>query len=230
MDGAQAFLVWLTKTVGNRTYIGNGKTAMEENNDFTTREIVKDLATSLDKVMTMCGSRPESIALQNVKPGIMVDERFTSLHGDDDRGCMELKVHAIWGRAWMVYWRGGVDGVQRFFNRNCNQLLWEGKSTLFQSGWIGNESLLLVSTWERTKICFALTCLSVSLRRSTTPQEEVLTSSPPCDMLFLKQKSTPIRGTERVFDEGGRLWLAGYRIGNYKTIPDSEVPSAFMSS
>ena len=39
---------------------------------------------------------------------------------------------------------------------------------------------------------------------------------------------TPIRGTERVFNEGGRLWLAGYKIGNFKVIPDTEVPAEFL--
>ena len=41
---------------------------------------------------------------------------------------------------------------------------------------------------------------------------------------------TPIRGTERVFDEGGRLWLAGYQKGNYKVIPDNEIPAEFLQS
>ncbi|KAL3923158.1 MAG: hypothetical protein SGILL_001817 [Bacillariaceae sp.] len=117
--------VWLTKSVGNKTYVGNGKKPMKEDAEFTTLNIANDLAHNLQKVMTTCGSRPESVALQNVKPGIMVEERYSSLESSDDRGAMEFK---------------------------------------------------------------------------------------------------------RVFEEGGRLWMAGYKIGNYKVVADTEVPTEFLKS
>jgi hypothetical protein len=41
---------------------------------------------------------------------------------------------------------------------------------------------------------------------------------------------TPLKGCDEIFAEAGRLWLAGYRIGNYKIVPNTEVPSEFLES
>ena len=117
----------MMKTVGNTTYVGNGKKSMEPVKNFSSSSIAKDLVKNLDTVMTVCGSRPESVALQNVKPGVMIEERFKSAEAQDNRGAMEFKVHTIWGKAWLVYWRAGVDGVNGFFNRDGSHLNWEGK-------------------------------------------------------------------------------------------------------
>jgi hypothetical protein len=31
-------------------------------------------------------------------------------------------------------------------------------------------------------------------------------------------------------DEGARLWIAGYKVGNYITIPNDEVPDEFLET
>jgi hypothetical protein len=33
-----------------------------------------------------------------------------------------------------------------------------------------------------------------------------------------------------VREEGARLWIAGYKMGNYKTTPNSEIPSEFLET
>jgi hypothetical protein len=227
--------VWLTKKVGNTTYIGNGKALMQEDQKFSNYNIARDLADNLKRVMKICGSKnKESIALQTVKAGIMAEERFTAWEGADDRGGMEFKVHTIWGRVWLVYWRAGTDGVQSFFNRDGSHLLWEGKNEPLPD-WIDWGKLISIAErlgsnkdMFRTDIFVGVPSNSPALRKNATVEERLA-----CVRYVVSETEihpTPIRGTERVFDEGGRLWLAGYKIGNYKIIEDSEVPAEFLET
>ena len=125
--------IWLTKNIGDRTFIGNGKKPMTESTDISTDSIsnmiAKDLAKQLQKVQNSCGSRVmESTALQNVRPGIVVEERFMSWDGKDDRGGMEFKVFTIWGRMWLAIQRPGMDGATAILDRNGTNFEWEGES------------------------------------------------------------------------------------------------------
>ena len=35
---------------------------------------------------------------------------------------------------------------------------------------------------------------------------------------------------ENVCEEGARLWIAGYKMGNHRIIPNTEVPAAFLET
>ena len=37
-----------------------------------------------------------------------------------------------------------------------------------------------------------------------------------------------VKGTQEIFDEGAKLWMAGYTRGNYKVVPNTEVPPVFV--
>ena len=35
---------------------------------------------------------------------------------------------------------------------------------------------------------------------------------------------------ENICEEGARLWIAGYKMGNHRIIPNTEVPAAFLET
>lgn len=224
--------VWLTKTIGNSTSVGNGKVSMQEDKNYSSIQIAQDLSENIKVVMSMCASRPESVALQNVKPGIMAGERFVSWGSLDDRGCMEFKVHTIWGRAWMICWRDGVDGVQGFFNRDGSHLPWEGENMLLPD-WLDWDRIIAIGEQLGAHKDMFRTDIFVGVPSAKQPGDLAASGDPRDSVRYVVSETeihpTPIRGTERVFDEGGRLWLAGYHIGNFKTVPDSEIPDEFES-
>ena len=76
----------------------------------------------------------ESLALQNVKPGIVVEERFTSWDGSGNCGGIEFKVFTIWGKMWLAVQRPGMDGAVAILHRNGTNLKWEGKSNPLPKG------------------------------------------------------------------------------------------------
>lgn len=99
--------VWLVKRLlhNDTTLVGHGKKPFQVLHDFDVSQIASSLVEDLQKTQRICGRRqPESIALQNVKPGILVEERFTTPFAQDEndnRGGMEFKVFTIWGRVWV---------------------------------------------------------------------------------------------------------------------------------
>ncbi|KAL7579140.1 hypothetical protein ACA910_019165 [Epithemia clementina (nom. ined.)] len=144
--------VWITRwnaTTGEM-WVANGKTLFQPASqvNFSRTQVAHQLAESLETVQTLCaGKVPESRALQQVQPGILVEERFTSWenpydntnnHNDndnnnetndttsgDDGGGLEFKVFTIWGKAWMIIYRPGYDGVGGFFYPNGTAMPWQ---------------------------------------------------------------------------------------------------------
>jgi len=230
--------VWLTKNVGNTTFIGHGKKQMKENPDFSIDVIAKDLARQLQKVGTSCGkSVEESIALQRVKPGIVVEERFTSWEEEDNRGGMEFKVFTIWGRFFVAIWRPGMDGAAGIFHRNGTNLEWAGTSEPLPD-WIDWQQIVGIAERSgvskdmfRTDIFVGVPSGSLVLRNGTSNEQRlkavryVISENEihPTELFHYKHM-------KKIFDEGSRLWLAGYFGGNYKVVPNSEVPAAFIEN
>jgi len=146
--------VWLVyNDIGNNlTYVGNGKKEMKTHDvdDVDARTIIaNDLAINLNKVQEKCGRTViESYALRHVKPGIVIEERFTQpkqqtslTYNENDiddndnfdsfllKGGMEFKVFTIWGRAWLTVWRPGEDGVKALLHRNGTNLIFDPPTT-----------------------------------------------------------------------------------------------------
>lgn len=231
--------VWLTKNVGNTTFIGNGKKQMKENPDFTIDLVAKDLAGQLQIVQESCGkSVKESIALQHVKPGIVIEELFTSWEEDaDNRGGTEFKVFTIWGRMWLAIWRPGMDGATAIIHRNGTNLEWAGKSEPLPD-WIDWQQIVNIAERSgvnkdmfRTDIFVGVPSGSPVLRNGASKEERlkavryVISENEihPTEYFHYKKM-------KKIFDEGSRLWLAGYTNGNYRVVHNSEVPTAFVTN
>lgn len=238
--------VWLTKTVGNTTFIGNGKKPMKESPEFSTDLVSRDLAKQLQKVQKSCGRRvPESLALQNVRPGVVVEERFTAWGNEqenkensrakDDRGGMEFKVFTIWGRMWLAVQRPGMDGAVAILHRNGTNLNWEGKNDPLPD-WIDWPRIVDIAERSGANKDMFRTDIFVGLPSSREEPKkggEAESSLGAVRYVISESEIHPteyfhVRGTQSIFDEGGRLWLSGYAIGNYQVVPNTEVPPAFV--
>ena len=227
--------VWLTKKFTsvsdeNTTWVSHGTKKFEKVEKFNVDEVAASLARDLHEG-PRCGSQRESWALENVKPGVLIEERFTSIDGDDDAGGMEFKVVTIWGRVWLAQWRPGTSRVRAFLHRNGTALDWEEAEPL--PDWV--DWPRIVSLAERLgehKDMFR-TDIFVGVPAGSLPvgatREEKLAR-----VRYVVSETeihpTPIKGTDEVFKEAGRLWLAGYKMGNYRVVPDAEVPSEFLEN
>jgi hypothetical protein len=317
--------VWLVhNNIGtNTTYVGNGKkklkafvaggptttTTDKQNNnhsggivstsDDPRHQIAEDLSTNLQKVQEKCGRTVlESYALRHVRPGIVVEERFTQpsrsrgIAGVDDndneallKGGMEFKVFTIWGRAWLIVWRPGMDGVKALFFRNGTNLVFDPplknnnkttkKSTKTTTKgpnktvgaietalpetptlpeWIDWDKVISIGeTLGRHKDMFR-TDIFVGVATSTASHNrggEYASNNnydQSSQIRYVVSETeihpTPLRGFETVFEEAGRLWLAGYYLlprqqqkdsnsgrsaATLVVVPNTEVPMTFYN-
>ncbi|VEU43095.1 unnamed protein product [Pseudo-nitzschia multistriata] len=229
--------VWLTKTVGNTTLVGHGKKPFAEMPGFGRALVAGDLADRLQTVQESCGRRvPESLALRRVKPGVVVEERFASWEAstgetDDDRGGTEFKVFTIWGRVWLAVQRPGMDGAVAILHRNGTHLAWSGKSEPLPD-WIDWPRIVAMAEESgRNKDMFRTDVFVGVPAGGGTPKGDG--PAPVVRYVVSESEIHPteyfhVKGTQSIFNEGGRLWLAGYASGNYRVVPNTEVPPAFV--
>ena len=269
--------VWLVHNdlATNTAYVGNGKKKMKvfelsknSNPESTVidvrKEIAEDLSQNLQKVQEKCGRTViESYALRHVRPGIVVEERFTqptiadgntkATHDGDGeaflKGGMEFKVFTIWGKAWLTVWRPGTDGVKALFFRNGTNLVFDppikNKKTKPSSDpeihklpeWLEWDKVInIAETLGRNKDMFRTDIfvgVAVSVSGESSDEETIRYVVSETEI-----HPTPLRGFETVFEEAGRLWLAGYYYlfaaksrssPAFKVIPNTEVPRSFST-
>ena len=256
--------VWLTKVINETIYyVGNGKQPMSPYANFTIDVIATDLAKQLQKVQTSCGrSVKESIALQRVQPGIVIEERFTTSvsslssksttatnnndneNGNDiiDRtGGTEFKVFTIWGRMFLGIWRPGMDGAVGLYRRDGTNINWSGRNDPPLPGWISWDKVVSIAERSgankdmfRTDIFVGVASSSSS--SSLITSDTTINNNNNNNNIRYVISESEIHPTEifhykkmkKILDEGSRLWLAGYINGNYRVVPNSEVPSIFV--
>lgn len=226
--------VWLTKYDAdtNTTLISHGTKPFKKKKGFQLQDIADSLAKDLHEG-PRCGSQIESWALENVKPGVMVEERFINVDGDDDSGCMEFKAITIWGRVWLVHWRPGISKVRAFLRRDGSTLQWDENQSHPLPDWVDWQRIIGMAEQLGAHKDMFRTDIYVgvpvgSLPKNTTRQERL-----DAVQYVLSETAvhpTPLKGSDEIFEEAGRLWLGGYMIGNFKIISNTEVPSEFLAS
>ena len=231
--------VWLTKTTSggsnkNTTmFITHGtKPFQAADNHFELKQIADSLARDLHEG-PRCGKVTESWALENVKPGVMIEERFTTVEGDDDAGGMEFKVITIFGRVWLAQWRPGVSTVRAFIHRNGTTLDWEKESSEPLPDWVDWPRIVAMAEQLGAHKDMFRTDIFVGVPAGSVPagaSKEERLAAVQYVVSETEIHPTPLKGTDEIFKEAGRLWLAGYKIGNYRVVPDTEVPPDFLEN
>jgi len=230
--------VWLTKTTGgpnkNTTmFITHGtKPFQAADNNFELKQIADSLAQDLHEG-PRCGKVQESWALENVKPGVMIEERFTTVEGDDDAGGMEFKVITIFGRVWLAQWRPGVSTVRAFIYRNGTTLDWEEESSEPLPDWVDWPRIVAMAEQLGAHKDMFRTDIFVGVPAGSVPagaSKEERLAAVQYVVSETEIHPTPLKDTDEIFKEAGRLWLAGYKIGNYRVVPDTEVPPEFVET
>ncbi|CAB9521537.1 expressed unknown protein [Seminavis robusta] len=231
--------VWLAKTdpATNKTHISHGTKTFQDTGGTddvanVMNEVVDSLANDLHSGIR-CGKQKESWALENVKPGIMVEERYTGLE-EDSAGAVEFKVFTIWGRVWLAQWRPGVSKIRAFIKRDGTALAWDGGTKPEQQlpEWINWQHIVEMAEGLGKHKDMFRTDIFVGIPAARHREDGARKEQLEAKYVVNENEihPTPLKGTESVFQEAGRLWLAGYKIGNYKVIRDLEVPDEFAKT
>jgi hypothetical protein len=204
---------------------------LEEGEKFDNRVVATGLAYSLHGK-----TKPyESWALKNVKPGFVVEERFVQFDRWD-RPPMELCIFVIWGRVW-VGQMNYIEGQGRYHGAFIYRNGTTAKGSMYKKipfDWLDwprlvelAEKLGANKDMFRADFFVGLPSGAPSARNGTN--EEKLR-----DLRVVVSESEIYPTTVFISDalpaDAARLWVAGYKKGNYKIIPNTEVPKEFLET
>jgi len=185
----------------------------------------------------------ESFTLRNVRPGVVIEELFTDVE-DDNAPPLEFNIFTIWGRVWVAQ-SNFVKGQRRWWSGFVNRSgaivhppeaeEWKERVQRILPDWVQWSHLVDVAERlgahkdiDRTDI-FVGVPKGMSQHRSPVSREDRLAA-----VQYVVSESaihpTTDFGSEELCEEGARLWIAGYKIGNYRLVQNKEVPPEFVAA
>lgn len=215
---------WLVDRHANGTthFSLHGWALEELDNMFSARRCADDLAASLHDGP----DEEESWALKNVKPGLVVEERWEA-HNAPNSPPHEFNIFTIWGRVWIGQWNT-VDKRNRwtdgFFYRNGS--LAEETPTFKEDripDWVPWGEIVDIA--ERLGAHKDMFRTDIFLGRPAGSDSDA-----PLKLAVSESEIFPttIFSNEELSGEGARLWIAGYAMSIYKTVENVEVPPEYI--
>ena len=177
----------------------------------------------------------ESWALRNVKPGIVVEELFTDVDDENDPP-REFNIFTIWGKVWVAQMNiveGEGQFSEGFFDRNGTMLADQDGFTV--PDWLDFAELVRIAEqlgahkdMFRTDIFVGVPAGTPSLKAGATTEERMASAQIAVSASEIYPDTA--FWDEGICEEGARLWIAGYKIGKYSIVPNTEVPPAFLET
>ena len=194
-----------------------------------------ELATALARNLHLKARDGESRALKRVKPGLVVEERMVEVD-HYHRAPVEFCMFVIWGKVWvgqMNFIEGENRYADRWIYRNGTLAGGDGTNNLDYIDWSRlvkiAETLGANKDMFRVDIFVGLPAGSPTLRVGAQRSERLEAIEyfvNECEIY----PTTNFREWQQLAQDGARLWVAGYKRGNYVTVPNTEVPRAFLET
>lgn len=193
----------------------------------------------------------EEVAQLRVQPGIVIEERYTMRHGQghkendffdrDDLPAMEFKIFVIWGRVFVVHGRRGVKTIG-WMDRDGVQVLLEPgmkkrkKSIGRVPEWVDWSKLIRMAEGRAAHMDMMRVDIFVGMPSSSNEAAKALREDATGEerrnayryVLSEVEMQTTSKMGEELEEEATRLWIAGYKMGNFKLVPNTEVPKEFL--
>ena len=204
------------------THFSTGGLALEEHEgQYDARVVANHLAETLHEK----ADDIESWALKNVQPGLVVEERWVD-HNVRESPPHEFNMFVIWGKLWVGQWNT-VDK----HNRYCDGFIYRN-GTLAKGGfyppdyvlpeWVPWDELVeIAEKLGRNKDMFRV---DIFVGRPASAD-----ASAPLQIGISESEIFPttVFTSDELSREGARLWLAGYALGIYEIVENTEVPREF---
>jgi hypothetical protein len=228
--------VWLVSHDTEKNVTSFSSTARELKTDKTFDKM--NVAKSLTKHLHAQAADDESMILRNVKPGVVIEERWVEVE-NFDRAPIEFNVFVIWGRVWVAQ-MNQVEEESRF------AMTWLQRDGTFIAGKEHDrpkeldyidfpriveiaEKLGANKDMFRVDVFVGLPTSSSLLNLNATVEEReaaVEYAVNECEIY----PTTSFRWWPQLAQDGARLWVAGYKTGNYRSVPNTEIPKEFLKA
>lgn len=208
-------------------YSRNGRAIMSdhEEHELHPRDVAYDLAGSLREP----AAEEESWALHNVRPGVVIEERWVS-HEDPSAPPHEFCLFTIWGRLWLGqwnyveenhrYWAGFIYRNGTFAHKTYRP---EPGQDMTMPDWIPWDRLVAIAERLGANKDMFRTDMFVGRPADADPDSPLQIAVSESEIF----PTTTFNGPD-LPNEGARLWIAGYVMGMYELINNTEVPEDFM--
>jgi hypothetical protein len=178
----------------------------------------------------------ESWALFNVQPGTVVEERFSDVDCED---CPpdEFNLFTIWGRVWLAnYVFVGEDKMFGGFIHRNGTIAHDSPMDKYPAYVDFPRMVKMAEELGANKDMFRTDIFvgvpSGAVRKGATKEERLAAvkhAVSECEIYPTTPFDYFYENTTLMQDEGARLWIAGYKMGNYRTVPNTEVPNEFIN-
>jgi hypothetical protein len=229
--------VWLVKhnTKEGTTHFSDAGREVTGDTTFDSSLIAHGLSEYLHrKANDESHDDPESWALRNVNSGIVVEERFTDVQNENIPP-REFNIFTIWGKVWVAQMNIVEENdrfAEGFFLRN-GTMLFDPDHTHTIPDWLDFAELVRIAEhlgankdMFRTDIFVGVPSGRPALREGATSEE--IRASVTIAVSESEIYPTTAFWDETISEEGARLWVAGYKMGNYGIVPNTEVPPEYL--
>mmetsp|Transcript_3917 Transcript_3917/g.4237 ORF Transcript_3917/g.4237 Transcript_3917/m.4237 type:complete len:492 (+) Transcript_3917:70-1545(+) len=182
----------------------------------------KECADSLAEGLQREASGIESWALKNVRPGVVIEELF-SHHDDRSLPPHEFCMFVIWGKVYVGQWNEVGDDryLAGFFYRDGYSAPGCPISELPE--WVPWQDLVdIAEGLSQHKDMFRVD-MFVGVPRYSQDSAKLRIVVSESEVHPTTMFCNPF-----IAEEMARLWIAGYNIGNYKLIPNDEIPPDYV--
>lgn len=203
-------------------------------------QVAESLAGNLHQIAVWY----EAWATRNVKPGFVVEERFSAV---DDEGTppIELKVFTFWGRVFAAQCNVVEEqsGYSIGFIRRDGTMAAKSEALPEWLDWPRvvdiAERLGAHKDHFRTDIFVGVpagaTKPGATFEERLAAVKYVVSEAAmfPTSLMWDRGEYLPVVGETHENDltlEAARLWIAGYKMGNYRTVPNTEVPEVYLET
>jgi hypothetical protein len=167
-----------------------------------------------------------------VQPGLLIEDRLTGFESVDHPP-MKLSVYVIWGHVWMANWRNaeGTGHAGMVFPNGT--VVMDDLGTLKIPRWAKWELIMqraeeIAAQKDILQVDFLVGVTAETAHKLThaTRQEKLAkVQIVVSDVKLMPDSKFPHDG---LMNEMGRLWIAGYEMGIYKSVPNDEVPTEYL--
>jgi len=205
--------------------------------EIPVQRVAEDVAAGLAKSVNEAAPVFESWALFNVRPGLIIEERFSNVECEDCTPA-EFNVFTIWGRVWLAKYQTETEDGMFFGFIHRNGTMADDSPEDGYPDYVDFSRLVkMAETLGANKDMFRTDVFvgvpSGTVKKGATLEERLAAvryAISECE-IFPTTRFESIDDTTRPMeDEAARLWIAGYKMGNYQTVPNMEVPIEFMES
>jgi hypothetical protein len=174
-------------------------------------------------------SIPDQWTMRNVNPGMVIEELFTDVT-NEYAPPLEFCIFTIWGKVWVAQMHDIATDRWSFVDPNGIMLANQVGSI---PDWLDFSELVKIAEklgankdMFRTDIFVGVPAGAV--RVGASREERIAAVQIAVNECAMYPTTSFV--DDAICEEGARLWIAGYKMGNYRVVPNTEVPPSFLET